>query len=214
MNTKLIAEIEAVQAERLKLSKQSEVLYKKLEALTHEYTTEISKTLIITPKVVINGYPGFNCSIGFADDVYKKVEEFFKQYKYVRSRGYHPKAEVNGLQITLPYNMSADDIKKAVKELNDFLPEMPNDLTDDINRFPGLKEPLKTVDIFEHTLSAGGCYTLGIGKNNCYILLMRYHRGSVDKTFKTLEQALQYITKIHWYGGKDEYMPDNDDYES
>jgi hypothetical protein len=57
----------------------------------------------------------------------------------------------------------------------------------------------KFFPIFENTLSANGVYTLLIKENEFELELCRYHRKSILKTFKTVEEFVEYISQNHYY---------------
>lgn len=75
-----------------------------------------------------------------------------------------------------------------------------------IKFFAGLLTPHKDgyvhFGIFEHTLSASGGYELLVRPDLSHSLIK--HRYSDNSGFGTVEAALSFIQKNHWYGDSDE----------
>lgn len=57
-------------------------------------------------------------------------------------------------------------------------------------------------ELFEHTLSEHGIYKLKVKPDltDLHLTFARYSRESVEKRFKTPEEAVQYIRIYHYYG--------------
>lgn len=65
------------------------------------------------------------------------------------------------------------------------------------------KDGNKTIEIFDQSCSANGCYSLVVKENGkCDIGLMRYHSPSVVKGDLSLDEALEYIQKNLYYRKK------------
>ena len=72
----------------------------------------------------------------------------------------------------------------------------------------------KTVDIFEHTCSQFGVYTLFVldkGKTPYSILETVHHRNTLTNKFASLEEVVTYIQENIWYTGGETNHYDEDD---
>lgn len=109
-----------------------------------------------------------------------------KNFDFVGTSGYVESTRQNGLQITLCQD---SDVDEAIEELNQWLQYV---------------KPSKDgifIDIFEHTLSAGGIYYLVISNDieHFTLTVCTYGTFSVLKEFDNLRDSLEYIKKHHYY---------------
>jgi hypothetical protein len=134
--------------------------------------------------------------------LYKKVSNWFYTFKYVGNSGYVPETKQPSIQLRFyadqPVEPQIAEVMQFVPHLKKFTPEHDKDELDNI-RF---------LDIMEHTLSAGGSFSIYILDDDTAILtVMRYHRFSVLKKFENIEECCRYVHQHHPYekvGGDDE----------
>lgn len=127
---------------------------------------------------------------GLSDAAYKRSKEMAEQIG-VQMEGYFRDTGQRVAKFDIPYKDAnkVDIVAKAIRFLLPF--------------YRPLKDGTIRFSIFEHTLSEWGVYTLRYhtdGREEAWdILLTRYSRDEVQKTFSTLHGALTYISEHHYY---------------
>lgn len=125
--------------------------------------------------------------------------------------------EVN-LEVMLTQD-NAESIAQTVAAVRKFLPMLTPHVRD-IRYDKDLGELAKEegggavwFGIFEHSLSSGGSFRLDVTPDESHIQVgvTSYSRFRVLKTCKTLEEAITYIAKHHYYRSASEYAEGRDD---
>lgn len=205
--------------ERLtELQAQIDKGYKTLELFQKESKTlreeirqmEFKNLLPLSPeKVLETNYQVFESS-----ETYQALQNYMRQFKFVKCDGYNPETELKALTIMLSQK---EDLKDQLVEINQFLPfvaKVDYKKIDKYGRIPcpqGLAGQIRVVSIFEHTLSENGSYSLLVGDNEMSALMMvRYSSPSILKVLP-LNDMISYIRDNHSYELSRETELDLDD---
>lgn len=116
--------------------------------------------------------------------------------KYWRDKGfwhsgYYPEIEQVGLKLML-YKGNKDNLEQTIKSVEEVLP------------FLKPIDGKKRFGIFEHTLSENGSFSLEIDDDSIDLVVHRYHRRSVEESFKTVHEMVEYVQENHYYSDEDE----------
>lgn len=115
----------------------------------------------------------------------------YKNFEYAKASGlYHSQNNQSAIQLGAIKN---EPIEDQIEELKMWL-----SYTKPIKNEYGVE--YKFVSIFESTLSRHGIYHLQIhSDDNIKLMFTRYGNPSVLKEFKSLEDAVEYVAKNHYY---------------
>ena len=187
-------EIEKIVEQLTPLYEQQEALNKKITALQKKrkkLREDKEKAQLQTPMTKEQEIEYFLFEDGFVDgERYQARQKYWNDKGWWQSGYFHEIQQVN-LSLML-YKGDADNLEKTIKNVEEVLPFL---------------KPLngkKRLDIFEHTLSENGSWTVEIDDESFDLVLHRYRRRSVEKQFKTLRELLKYIQKNHYYSDGDD----------
>jgi len=131
------------------------------------------------------------------EDGYVNGERYKAREKYWRDKGlwhsgyFHEIEQIN-LRMML-YKGDSESLENTIKAVEEVIPFL---------------KPLKgkkRLDIFEHTLSENGSWSVEIDEDSIDLVLHRYHRKTVEKSFKTVREMVEYVQAHHYYSdGGDE----------
>ena len=128
---------------------------------------------------------------GFVDgERYKARQKYWNDKGWWKSGYSHEIQQVN-LSLML-YKGDTANLEQTIKNVEEVLPFL---------------KPLngkKRLDIFEHTLSEDGSWTVEIDDESFDLVVHRYCRRSVEKQFKTLRELIEYIQENHYYRDNEE----------
>jgi chromosome segregation ATPase len=114
----------------------------------------------------------------------------------LRQNGYWEKTGQTAVQVYLTkndlesYNKTVAGLQTILPHIQPFEAELEYGKTDEV----------KMITIFEHTLCRHGSYELAISDNKIYLC----HNRRIGQTFGSLEEAVKYVQRHHWYDGGDE----------
>jgi len=187
-------EIENIVEQLKPLYEQQEVLNKKITVLQKkrkELREDKEKAQLQAPMTKEQEIEYFLFEDGFVEgERYKARQKYWNDKGWWQSRYFHEIQQVN-LSLML-YKGDTDNLEKTIKNVEEVLPFL---------------KPLggkKRLDIFEHTLSENGSWTVEIDDESFDLVLHRYHRRSVEKQFKTLRELIEYIQENHYYSDGEE----------
>lgn len=180
-NSKLTDEIQELQAQVLKL---------KSEAISTE--EDMIKFYIVND--------------GSSDgmDHYHARNRFFESLG-IRTYGYFPATNQSGFEIMLYKDGS--NLEETFRGIQKVLPYI---IPIDGKEYG--RNKVITMKIFERTLSEYGSYSLvyDVESTEWVLSIIAWHRRSEVKVFKTLREALEYISVEHYYGYNDEEEQEDD----
>jgi len=134
---------------------------------------------------------------------YQHAQKVFREMGFMSS-GYYPDTNQRALSVMMTHG-SQESFDKTIASVKKIMPYMKMGESEPVT------EHVKRFGVFEHTLSEYGVYNLAINEEkDIYIVtLHRYHRASIHKKCKSLEELLHYVQDNLWYDGK----KSNDDYD-
>lgn len=115
-----------------------------------------------------------------------KAREQYWHGKGLWNSGYFPDIQQINLKMML-YKGEKDNLEQTIQALEEVLP------------FIKERNAVKHFDIFEHTCSEDGCWSVEISEGSFDLILHRWHRRSVNQSFKTLRELVEYVQEHHWY---------------
>lgn len=127
---------------------------------------------------------------------YKSREKYWRD-KGLWNSGYFPELNQVNLQMML-YKGEQDNLEKTISTLEEVLPLLK------------VHNGVKRLDIFEHTCSENGSWSVEITDTSYDLILHYYHRKSVNKSFDTLRALVQYVQQYHYYESS---VDSNEDYD-
>lgn len=127
---------------------------------------------------------------------YKAREKYWRNKGLWRS-GYFPELSQVNLRIML-YKGEQDNLEQTISALEEVLPLLK------------VHNGVKRLDIFEHTCSENGSWSVEITDTSYDLILHYYHRKSVNKSFDTLRALVQYIQQYHYYESSVDNEEDNE----
>lgn len=116
---------------------------------------------------------------------YKAREKYWRT-KGLWNSGYHPDIQQVNLQMML-YKGEQDNLEQTISTLEEVLPLLK------------VHNGVKRLDIFEHTCSENGSWSVEITDTAYDLILHYYHRKSVNKSFDSLRTLVQYVQQYHYY---------------
>lgn len=116
---------------------------------------------------------------------YKAREKYWRD-KGLWNSGYHPEIQQVNLQMML-YKGEQDNLEQTINTLEEVLPLLK------------VHNGVKRLDIFEHTCSENGSWSVEITDTSFDLILHYYHRKSVNKSFDSLRALVQYVQQYHYY---------------
>lgn len=116
---------------------------------------------------------------------YKAREKFWND-KGLWHSGYFPEMSQIHLEIML-YKGVNDNLEKVFTTLEKVLPYIKT------------QNGVKRLGVFEHSLSENGSYTIEITDETFDLVVHRYGRKSLVKSFDNLLSLLQYVQQHHYY---------------
>ena len=184
-----------------KIVEQLKPLYEQQEALNNKITAlqkkrkklreEKEKSQLQTPMTKEQEIEYFLFEDGLVDrERYKARQKYWNNKGWWQSGYFHEIQQVN-LRLML-YKGDTANLEKTTKSVEEVLPFL---------------KPLngkKRLDIFEHTLSENGSWTVEIDDESFDLVVHRYRRRSVEKQFKTLRELIEYIQENHYYRDNEE----------
>jgi hypothetical protein len=163
-------------AENSRLAKQQASLDD--EVANHDNSKRFSKG--ITAKAVM----GMDYR-GLRGDWYRKVDNWFFSLAGIRHGGYNTETGQAYVSVCLDKGKPLD----AQLGILQFVPEVKP-----------MKDGKKHLGIFESTLSEHGVWSLAVSPDDSVELeLTRYGRKSIEGTFKSVMEALEYVHKHRYY---------------
>lgn len=127
---------------------------------------------------------------------YKAREKYWRD-KGLWNSGYFPELNQVNLQMML-YKGEQDNLEKTISTLEEVLPLLK------------VHNGVKRLDIFEHTCSENGSWSVEITDTSYDLILHYYHRKSVNKSFDTLRALVQYVQQYHYYESSVDSNKDED----
>lgn len=127
---------------------------------------------------------------------YKAREKYWRD-KGLWNSGYFPELNQVNLQMML-YKGEQDNLEKTISTLEEVLPLLK------------VHNGVKRLDIFEHTCSENGSWSVEITDTSYDLILHYYHRKSVNKSFDTLRALVQYVQQYHYYESSVDSNEDED----
>ena len=187
-------EIENIAEQLTPLYEQQEALNKKITALQKKrkkLREEKERAQLQTPMTKEQEIEYFLFEDGLVNgERYKARQKYWNDKGWWQSGYFHEIQQVN-LRLML-YKGDTANLEKTIKNVEEVLPFL---------------KPLggkKRLDVFEHTLSENGSWTVEIDDESFDLVLHRYHRRSVEKQFKTLRELIVYIQENHYYSDGEE----------
>jgi hypothetical protein len=120
-----------------------------------------------------------------------KAREKYWQDKGLWHSGYFPETQQINLQMML-YKGDKDNLEQTISSLEGVLPLIK------------IHNGVKRLDIFEHTCSAHGSWTVEITDKSYDLIVHRCHRKSTEKSFTTLRDLVKYVQEFHYYETSEE----------
>lgn len=127
---------------------------------------------------------------GVSGERYKARQKYWEDRGFGQSGYFHDIQQIN-LKMMLRKGKN-DNLEQTISTLEKVIP---------------LLKPLKGVkhlDIFEHTCSENGCWSVEITEASYDLILYRYHRRSVEKSFDNLRSLVEYVQEHHYYESDEE----------
>lgn len=118
-------------------------------------------------------------------DRYKAREKYW-QDKGLWHSGYFPETQQINLKMML-YKGVKDNLEQTISSLEDVLPLIK------------VHDGVKRLDIFEHTCSEHGSWSVEISDKSYDLIVHRWHRKSTEKTFTNLCDLVKYVQEFHYY---------------
>lgn len=116
---------------------------------------------------------------------YKAREKYWRD-KGLWNSGYFPELNQVNLQMML-YKGKEDNLEQTISTLEEVIPMIK------------VHKGVKRLDIFEHTCSEDGSWSLEITDTSYDLILHRYHRKSTEKSFDNLRALVEYVQEHHYY---------------
>lgn len=126
-----------------------------------------------------------------------KAREKYWQDKGLWHSGYHSEIQQVNLQMML-YKGEKDNLEQTIRTLEEVLPLLK------------VHKGVKRLDIFEHTCSENGSWSVEITDASFDLILHYYHRKSVNKSFDNLRALVQYVQQYHYYESSVDSNEDED----
>ena len=170
-------------AERDALTDKIMKLSKRIEKLRSEKEKEQMKQPM-TPEEEMKYFLFEDGSV--SGERYKAREKYWID-KGLWQSGYFPEIEQVNIKLML-YKGEKDNLVQTVSVLEQVIP---------------LLKPCKGVKrlgIFEHTCSEDGSWSVEISENSFDLIVHRWHRKTVDKSFDNLQDLVEYVQQYHYYG--------------
>jgi len=117
---------------------------------------------------------------------YKAREKYWRD-KSLYSSGYFAEVEQVSLQMML-YKGEGDNLKETIETLEKVIPLLKVH-----------SDGVKRLDIFEHTFSEHGSWSVEISEDSFDLIVHRWHRKTVDKSFDNLQDLVEYVQENHYY---------------
>lgn len=192
-----IAELEAKSSE---LYKQCDKLNTKLSRISKQLEKlrqQKDKEMMSRPMTEQEQMEYFLFEDGRVSGERYKAREQYWQDKGLWHSGYFPDTQQINLKMIL-YKGKKDNFEQTIQVLEEVLP------------FIKERDGVKHLDIFEHTHSENGCWSVEITEGSFYLILHRWHRRSVNQSFKTLRELVQYVQEHHYYESSFDENQDDD----
>lgn len=127
---------------------------------------------------------------------YKAREKYWRD-KGLWNSGYHPDIQQVNLQMML-YKGEQDNLEQTISTLEEVLPLLK------------AHNGVKRVDIFEHTCSKNGSWSVEITDTSYDLILHYYHCKSVNKSFDSLRALVEYVQQYRYYESSVDSYEDED----
>lgn len=127
---------------------------------------------------------------------YKAREKYWRD-KGLYSSGYYPELEQVSVKLMM-YKGEQDNLEQTISTLEEVIPLLK------------IHDGVKRLDIFEHTCSENGSWSVEITDTSYDLILHYYHRKSVNKSFDTLRALVQYVQQYHYYESSVDSNEDED----
>lgn len=124
-----------------------------------------------------------------------KAREKYWQDKGLWHSGYFPETQQINLKMML-YKGEKDNLEQTISSLEGVLPLIK------------IHNGVKRLDIFEHTCSEYGSWSVEITDKSYDLIVHRWHRKSTEKSFTTLRDLVKYVQEFHYYETSDEREDD------
>lgn len=129
-------------------------------------------------------------------DRYKARTQYWRD-KGLYQSGYFPELNQVNLQMML-YKGEQDNLEQTINTLEEVLPLLK------------VHNGVKRLDIFEHTCSENGSWSVEVTDTTYDLILHYYHRKSVNKSFDSLRALVQYVQQYHYYESSVDSNEDED----
>lgn len=116
---------------------------------------------------------------------YKAREKYWETTGLWRS-GYYPEIDQVCLKIMM-YKGLDDNLEQTIETLEKVIPLLKE------------REGVKRLGVFENTLSENGSYEVEISGNEYSLMVYRWGRKSVVKSFDNVRDLVKYIQEFHYY---------------
>ena len=180
--TELEAKSGEIYKQREKLNTKLQRISKQLEKLRDEKDREIMSR----PMTAQEQMQYFLFEDGLVSGERYKAREQYWQDRGLWSSGYFPDIQQINLKMML-YKGEKDNLEQTIQALEEVLP------------FIKERNGVKHLDIFEHTCSEDGCWSVEISEGSFDLILHHWRRRSVNQSFKTLRELVQYVQEHHYY---------------
>ena len=117
---------------------------------------------------------------------YKAREKYWRDNS-LYSSGYFAEVEQVSLKMML-YKGEGDNLKETIETLEKVIPLLKVH-----------SDGVKRLDIFEHTCSEHGSWSVEISEDSFDLIVHRWHRKTVDKSFDNLQDLVEYVQQYHYY---------------
>ena len=182
----LYAERDALNDKIVKLSKQIEKL-----------RNEKEKEQMSQPMTPTQEMEYFLFEDGSVSGERYKAREKYWRTKGLWHSGYHPDVQQVNLQMML-YKGEQDNLEQTISTLEEVIPLLK------------VHNGVKRLDIFEHTCSENGSWSVEITDASYDLILHYYHRKSVNKSFDSLRALVEYVQQYHYYESSVDSNEDED----
>lgn len=188
--TDLDNEIKDLSEKRSKLCKDRDSLNAKIAKLSKRLETcreSKEKEQVNTPMTPEQEMEYFLFEDGDVSGERYKAREKYWRDNSLYSSGYFAEVEQVSLKMML-YKGEGDNLKETIETLEKVIPLLKVH-----------SDGVKRLDIFEHTCSEHGSWSVEISEDSFDLIVHRWHRKTVDKSFDNLKDLVEYVQQYHYY---------------
>lgn len=194
------SKIAALEEKRKPLYAEREVLGEKINKLSKQIEklrNEKEKEQMKQPMTPAQEMEYFLFEDGSVSGERYKAREKYWQDKGLWHSGYFSELQQVNLQMML-YKGEQDNLELTISTLEEVIPMLK------------VHNGVKRLDIFEHTCSENGSWSVEISDTSYDLILHYYQRKSVNKSFDSLRDLVQYVQQYHYYESSVDSNEDED----